>query len=134
MIPATHPFEARFKQSSRPNGEGTTYFTTLPVVAWDENGSPLVSDKQRLVPASSWGNFHDVVETAPPVVAVIPGGGWMVEYKDGDSTSAWKIVAWAIDAAGEMKPLSTDSTGYCDDATTAENFVRIYHPDEVVPE
>jgi hypothetical protein len=129
VIPATHPFEARFKQSSRPNGEGTAYFTTMPVIAWDEEGLPLVLDKQRLMPASSWSNFHDVVEAASPIVAVIPGNGWMAEYQDGEETSTSPILAWTVDTAGEFKPIAVDGDGCPFEADEVSNLTRIYDPE-----
>lgn len=132
MIPATQPFKARFKQSSRSNGEGVTYFTTMPVIAWDENGSPLVSNKQCLVPADSWGNFHDVVEADPPVVAVVPGAGWIAEYQDGEDTMTSPILAWTVDAAGEFKPFAADGQGDPFDATEVSGLVRIYDPQQGV--
>lgn len=130
MIPATQPFEARYKHSTQSDRGPRTYFTTLAVVAWDKDGDPLVSNGKGLLPANSFANFHDVLPAQPPVVAVIPGGGWVVEFKDDDTVIPSPIVAWTVDAQGSVTPLSSDSTGYCEDPTGSSNFVRIYHPDE----
>ena len=131
MIPATHPYEARFRQTTKLSSGGThEYFTNKPVLAWDNEGAPLVAGKQGLVAADTYTNFHDVVPAKKPVVAVLPGVGWVAEYKDGDDTVSWPVVCWTIDAAGEMTPLAADISGYCDDATSSADFIRLYRPDE----
>jgi hypothetical protein len=132
VIPATQPYEARFRQSHKlSDGRVHEYFSTKPVLAWDDDGGPLVAGKQRLAPADSYKNFHDVVPAGPPAVTALPGGGWVAEYKDdaNGNTFEFPVVAWAIDTSGDLTPTIVYSDGMSDSATSLDNFVRLYHPD-----
>ncbi|MFH8470580.1 hypothetical protein [Streptomyces sp. NPDC017991] len=129
MIPANQPYEARYKHENA----GHKHYTTKRVIAWDEDGHPLVigRDGASLIRASSWSNFHDVVPVDPPVVAALPGAGWRAEFRDEDgSLSSNPLTAWLVYADGNIKPADVDLTGEADDPTTVSNFVRLYHPSE----
>lgn len=132
MIPATRPYEARFKhETTGPDGKTRTHYTEKPVIAWDKQGQPLVADKRGvLVAATGWTNFAGVHEAEPPVIAAIPGGGWVAEFTDEEGAARWPIVAWTVRADGSCTPLTVDRDGMCDDPTDATNFGRIYHPDD----
>lgn len=132
MIPATAPYVARFRQSHNlPDDKVHDYFRIKPVIAWDGDGTPMVADKKRLVPADSYTNFHDVVPADVPTVTALPGGGWVAEYKDdaNGNTFEFPVVAWAIDTNGNLNPTIVYSDGLSDSATSLDNFVRLYHPD-----
>jgi hypothetical protein len=75
------------------------------------------------------GRFTQLHEMAGPVVAAIPGGGWLIECTD-DTDDTWTdpILAWAIHADGTAIPLNTDSSGVTDNATHGLKSYRIYHP------
>ncbi|NEE12011.1 hypothetical protein G3M58_36835 [Streptomyces sp. SID7499] len=65
-----------------------------------------------------------------PVVAAIPGGGWLIDHKEDDGTvTTSPVLAWMFYADGTCKPVDVDGTGWCDDPTSDSNFVGVYHPD-----
>ncbi|GAA3256010.1 hypothetical protein [Streptomyces lavendulae] len=131
MIPATQSHEARYKHTTEhPNGTTTAHYTSKRVVAWDNDGHPLVVGRDNtLCRASSWGNYHDVDLSAARVVAVIPGAGWRGEYKNDDGeVFTWPITAWSISADGHCTPLAVDALGDTDDARDSENFLRLIPP------
>lgn len=65
-----------------------------------------------------------------PVVAALPGGGWLAEYKQDDgSVEAYPLVAWLVLADGEMLPRDASGDGGAHDPRDAGNFQRLYHPD-----
>jgi hypothetical protein len=123
VIPATQPYIARYKQA-----EG--YYTDKPVIAWDDDGYPLVAGEHRLQRADSWTNYTDIVPSESPIVAVIPGGGWLAGYKDEDSGEEITdpVLAWTVTADGTCQPVDVDGTGWCDDPTSVDNFTRLYEP------
>lgn len=127
MIPATSPYRAAFKL----NNTGDTYYEYMPVIAWDDEGNPLVvcddGKSQRLLPARTYNNFAHVEPDEQRTVALIPGGGWRVERTEDDGT-VWSqpLVAWALQAGGLVVPLDADGDGFVGEA---EALSRIYHPD-----
>lgn len=131
MIPATHPYEARYSHEN-PTG-GRPYFTTKPVVAWDEDGAAMVADQKtgRLREASSYSNFAGLAKADAAVVGVVPGGTWRAEFStDEGGTTSWPVLAWLVRADGECTPVHADRDGCTDDPTTASNIVRLYQPEE----
>lgn len=133
MIPANHPYEATYAHEGNagPDGKPRRHYTTKPVIAWDDDGRALVvGDKGRLVPASTWRNFHDVRPCDAEVIAAIPGGGWIAEYTNPDGTvHTSPIVTWIVRSDGSCAPLDTDGAGYVDTVVSVSNLHRIYHPD-----
>jgi hypothetical protein len=133
VIPANQLYDARYKHEN----SGHVHYTTKRVVAWDEDGHPLVigGDSYSLVRASGWSNFHDVVAADPPVVAALPGAGWRAEFRDDDgSLDSVPLTAWLVYADGNIKPADVESSGEADDPTTVSNFVRLFHPSEEAQE
>ncbi|MGI5469631.1 hypothetical protein [Streptomyces sp. CA-132043] len=64
-----------------------------------------------------------------PVVAALPGGGWMVEYKQvSGGVETYPVVGWLILADGQMIPMDANVDGSTQDARAAGNFERLYHP------
>jgi hypothetical protein len=132
VIPAAHPYDARFRHESH----GKTHFTTKPVIGWSDEGSAMVADHKsgRLREASSYSNFAGIAQADPATVGVIPGGGWRAEYRDDDGQSVSEpVLAWMVRGDGSCIPAAVDSTGFADDPTDASNFVCLYHPDEKPP-
>ncbi|MFF4425043.1 hypothetical protein ACFY04_30450 [Streptomyces sp. NPDC001549] len=131
MIPATQPFQARYRQgANRPDGTEATYFTTKQVVAWDDDGHPLVVGRNNtLCRADCWSNYEDVCPENGPVVAAIPGGGWRAQFKDGDDIFTMPVVAWLITDDGFCRPTSADTQGFCDDPRDSVNFVQLIEPE-----
>ncbi|MFI6530170.1 hypothetical protein [Streptomyces uncialis] len=127
MIPAQHPYEARYKQEEN----GRTVHSSKPVIAWDDEGQALVVDERsgRLVPANNGRTFTGLSEGGHPVVAAIPGGGWSARYKNSDGTFLVDpLVAWTVRSDGTLIPVDTDTTGLCDDATAMGNFDGLVAP------
>jgi hypothetical protein len=132
LIPAQHPYEAHYKHESNDR----THFTSKPVIAWDEEGRPLVlhSTSHRLVPAASYSNFHGVSEAQHPVVAAIPGGGWKAVYEDEGELVTDPILVWLVRADGSVSPVDGDRTGDTDNPINVSNFKQLLAPGEELPE
>ena len=129
MIPATQPYEARY----RHEGNGKQHFSTKPVIAWDDDGAALVPDEKtgRLREASSYSNFAGLAPADAPVIGTAPGGGWYAEHRtDNGDVDSIPVLAWLVRADGSLTPTIADSDGYTDDPTTASNFIRLYQPAE----
>ncbi|MEU4089458.1 hypothetical protein [Streptomyces aureus] len=75
--------------------------------------------------------MHDDIDSKiNPVVAALPGGGWMAEYKDEDGgVQAYSLIAWRILADGETLPRDAWAHGEAHDPREVGNFARLYHPD-----
>lgn len=130
MIPAPPGWFASYRQTN------PDHRTHMPVIAWNDEGVPLVADSKtgRLRPADGYSNFDRVgpatIDNPAPIVAVIPGGGWRVERGDGDGTWSEPLVAWGLDTNGNLHALDADSTGLV--MPVDEGDIRIYHPDSSV--
>ncbi|MGK3945108.1 hypothetical protein ABK046_42825 [Streptomyces caeruleatus] len=110
---------------------------TLPrrkVIAWGDNGEPLVVGRRGLVPAWELGSIDRLASEDAPVVGAVSGGGWLIDCKD-DEGNEWTlpILAWTIHANGSTTPLTTDRDGVTGDATEGLDSYRIYHHAERLP-
>jgi len=128
MIPADGSHYVYYEKSSN----------ALPrrkIIAWGDEGEPLVVGRRGLVPAWDLGGISRLVTEEAPAVGAVPGGGWMIDCKD-DEGGSWTlpILAWTIHANGTASPLTTDADGVATDATEGLASYRIYHPDERLPE
>lgn len=134
MIPATRPYVARYEHKSA-NGS-RSYFSELPVAAWDNEGYPLVvrSDSHCLERANTWRNFAGIDTADSPVVAAVPGGGWRVEHTQEDG-AVWSepIVAWAIYPNGTAQAITVDGDGYADELVQRDGEWHVYHPSTAEP-
>jgi hypothetical protein len=111
---------------------------SCPVIAFDDDGRPLVLGERGLVPAESLDGFHSLATTVEHTV--IPGAGWIaaVAIDDDDRFDPGvgfgdprryfhvPVVAWLIDDDGEGVPLVARPDG-----TTATWEGPVFHPDEV---
>ncbi|MFH0244441.1 hypothetical protein ACGRHY_18955 [Streptomyces sp. HK10] len=137
MIVPSQRFTAIYRHEGSADGKTRTHYTNKPVIAWDDDGNPLVVDGKtgRLRDAGSWSNYVGVHEGEPVVVAALPGDGWRAEYRDDDGTvHSSPVVAWLVYDDGSVKPADTDRDGYVDFPTTVSNFVRIYRPEQAPTE
>jgi len=131
MIPAPPGLTARYKH------DNPKHWTRRRVIAFDDDWQPLViSGDRRLEYASRYGNYDgitDHLDDAGSYTAIMPAGGWRVEYTDPDG-SKWSepLVGWAL-KDGSVVPLTTDSTGLIDDLDHGSGEYRIYHPDATPP-
>lgn len=105
------------------------------VIAWGDDGEPLVAGRRGLVPAWDLGEVSRVNSEEAPAVGAVPGGGWMIDCKDTDGVS-WTvpILAWTIHSDGTATPITTDVDGVTTDATEGLDSYRIYHPAERLPD
>jgi hypothetical protein len=92
MIPAQPGRYFLRYEGTKPDGK-TDYFENEEVVAWNENGEPLVLDERpdhrhHLRTGSRESNYVGVAETAEGgrTVQLIPGNGWQVEHTEEDGT------------------------------------------------
>jgi hypothetical protein len=130
VIPASHPFEARYRHD-KP--DGGSYFTTKPVIAWDADGTAQVADQKtgRLRDADSWSNFAGLVVADSPVAAALPGGSWRACYTDDQGGEiSWPVLAWLVHSNGQCTPVTSDRDGFVDDATSPGNFQLLFQPEE----
>ena len=129
MIPAPPGLSARYKhEGPRP------YWTRRRVVAFDDDWQPLViTDDHRLELASRYSNFDGITDHADPdrhdVTAIMPAGGWRIEYTNADG-SKWSepLAAWGL-MGGEVVPLTTDCDGVVMSLDGFTGKYRVYHPD-----
>ncbi|URM90388.1 glycosyltransferase family 4 protein [Streptomyces sp. MRC013] len=130
MIPNTGRYLAQYRRQA---SQGRQHFTTKPVIAWDSDGVAQVVDHRtgRLVDADSYSDFARVIEQDPaPVVAAVPGGGWLVEHlSDDEGTWVEPVLLWNVRADGTVDPQCMSSDGISGDPTSDPSFVRLYHPD-----
>ncbi|KAA1431863.1 hypothetical protein [Mycolicibacter arupensis] len=100
----------------------------LAVVAWDDDGRPMVVGEKRLIPASAYSDFRSLEQTdaMSDPVQLIPGGGWVASYKDG---YAAPLVAWAVCRDGLVRALAPADDLYAESAGPGREFT-VYHPDE----
>lgn len=132
MIPATEAYTAVFRHENTKTPEGRPTYSEQPVIAWDDEGNALVVDEKtgRLRAANSWANFDGVHPGQAPVVAAIPGGGWLVEYSADDGTPvASPLPAWLVRRDGSFDPIDVDRDGVSGDPTETANFLRVHHPE-----
>ncbi|MFJ1536361.1 hypothetical protein ACIOFV_50160 [Streptomyces mirabilis] len=101
------------------------------VLAWDEDGHPMVLGNVGLVRAANLGSVDRVRQDAPAIVGSVAGGGWLIDCQD-DQGNKWTtpVLAWTVHADGSATPISTDREGVTSDATEGLSKYRIHHPDE----
>jgi len=117
----------------RATDGGKPRFERVPVVAWDEDGHALVVDRTRgvLQPARSLPDFADLVEAADPH-QIIPGGGWLTEWRGGDDGEpGWiePVLAWRINSAGWGEAIFTAGDGSVEPEGQSKQIIRYFHPD-----
>jgi hypothetical protein len=101
------------------------------VLAWDNDGHPMVLGSHGLVRAADLGLIERVRQDQAAVVGAVPGGGWLIKYKDDEGAKhVVPILAWTVHADGSATPLATGQDGLTNDATSGLDDYRIYHPDE----
>lgn len=130
VIPAPPGLVARFRQ-----GE-SRIFSSKPVIAFDDDGYPLVLHEKYhyLIRPDSYSNFVSVVDDPhPPVVALLPSGGWRIEWTNkGEAPWSEPLVGWGLRQDGAVVALDTDSDGLVmeRDSDFPNTTFRIYHPEQ----
>ncbi|MER7048341.1 hypothetical protein [Streptomyces jumonjinensis] len=136
MIPNTQPYVAISQyESTTPDGVRHVNHFEDPVVAWDDEGYPLVVSQQGLCRASDLPHFSMLSKVSRPIGA-LPADGWRVEHTNEDGT-IWSepLVGWLINADGTLSPLESDDQGRVHDVYLEydRGAYRIYHPDSERP-
>jgi hypothetical protein len=132
MILNHHPIVAQYRMG--PDREPPAS-RTMPVIAWEDDGTPLVMGRKALIPAHSITEIDGVpvlswcIDDREPIPQVIPGGGWMVSYThpNGD-VHCEPVVAWQIDSQGLGQALGSDIEGYVDKLDGGDLKLRYWHP------
>jgi hypothetical protein len=64
-------------------------------------------------------------------VALVPGGGWMIFHSTGMENYSSPVVAWALQANGEVVPLEADDDGrvYAHAAEGSGDSAELWHPE-----
>jgi hypothetical protein len=109
VIPATEPYEAVFRRALPGDRPDSVYFETLPVIAWDDCGHPLVAGPDHLHRADELPGFREIQPARGRVVAALPGGGWRVRWADVDAPLA--VPAWLVYESGQILPVDIDTHG-----------------------
>jgi hypothetical protein len=113
------------------NENGKTRHLSKAVVAFDDDGEPLVAGTRELVHARNYGSNYELTDWAgDDYTAIIPGGGWRVEWPDGTSEP---LIGWAQKPGRRIVALDTDRTGVVEDSDEWTGEYRIYHPDTITP-
>ena len=103
------------------------------VIAFSNDGAALVAGEWgSLVQAGQLAGFDRLTDSGdgPEMTALIPAGGWRIEYaRDDGTTHSEPIVAWAITRAGRVTPLSIDGDNLVMDTIDYSGRFRVYHPD-----
>lgn len=129
MIPAPKGLEAHYEREARG---GTARYTTRDVLAFDDDGTPLVLGGEnrgwRLVSASAYRGFTGIYPGDRPFVATLPADGWRVEYA-GDDDKNWSepVVGWGVTSDGYAVALAYAGDGL---AAPVSGEIRVYHEEE----
>lgn len=115
--------------------EGRRPWERRPVIAWDDDGRPLIAGRRSLVypdaidvidgqPVTSWRLDED-----DGYEATVPGGGWMVtqRFAEGD-TRTTPVVAWQISPDGWGRPLIADPDGVITADNDTATETTYWHP------
>jgi hypothetical protein len=123
MIPAKG-FTASFVRTDETGKRRTRW---RDVVAWTDDGDPLVQYGPRLENATGLDGY-DGIHEHDKVAGVVPGGGWIIEFKDGDQTWQEPVVAWVVLEDGSGYGAVTDDDGEL--MRVEANVSRLIHPDK----
>jgi len=99
MIPAPPGWVAIY-ESSRADAAGRLIERRMTVVGWDGQGDALVVDEKtgKLRLAADSGRLTEVKRVG--FTDVLPGGGWMAEFREGDALVSYPIIAWRVSVDG----------------------------------
>ncbi len=108
------------------------------VIAFSDDGAALVAGEWgSLVQAGQLADFDRLTDggEGPEFTALIPAGGWRIEYTwDDGTTHSEPIVAWAITRAGRVTPLYIDGDNLVMDTIDYSGRFRVYHHDSDAPQ
>lgn len=103
------------------------------VIAWSDSGDALVLDfaAGELKAARTLPGFTTVEPADEPLVAVVPGGGWMMRLTwDDGTTSVVPVLAWGIDRHGLGEAIAVDADGVVEPVRVSASASAYFHPDQ----
>lgn len=104
------------------------------VVAFDDEGEPLVVRDGKLAPASDGPNYVGIGEPqAPRVVQIVPADDWVIWRVDNDGPWSTRLAAWGLTASGNVVPLQTDDSGLVLEFDEKDNRATLRHVSEGEP-
>lgn len=128
MIPANapHGHEAMFltPNGTDPNGD------VVPVVAWSDDGAPMVVHNDRLKPADQVEGYAGIRSAFAPMLTALPGDGWRVDATMTDGTT-WTtlVIAWHVRPWPLATPIVVDPEGRMGYPQELCASWRVWHPD-----
>jgi hypothetical protein len=105
----------------------------VPVIAWDDEGTPLVMDLDGSGLVDAVGAKHGsfvALEDEPVPFGVLPGGGWTATIPDHDGTRVEPVVGWVVYEDGSVDALVVDIKGMVTRVTNSDT--KLDHPDRGV--
>ncbi len=136
MIPSDGRHEVSY-WFTREDGSRHSY--NDPLIAWDDNGGPLVAGpsglttpRPRYYNASAIGKY-DRWEVVPagrfPLTTFVDGQGWMLEvtWKEGDDPETYRVIAWGCRDDDVLAP---SAVPLCHWGPGADSIVDAFDPDE----
>lgn len=131
MIPARPGLVANYKRqrTDSTGAKGKPWWEPRPIEGWSDDGVPLVLDRYgQLEDARRIEGYEGIDQSGTDIVALIPAGGWRVEFSTEDGTFSEPLVGWALRSDGSVVALATDSTGEVEDLEGYADKPRIFHP------
>lgn len=134
MIPAptAHGYDALLARQSITDPDETVT-VDVPVLAWGEDGIPLIVYNDRLTPADQVPGYIGVRPALPPMLGAVPGDGWHVEVATEDGTT-WSapVIAWHVRPWDLATPIVASPQGVIGYPQNLGTTWRAYHPDAAV--
>jgi hypothetical protein len=134
MIPAPPGIVALYRIGGKDPAK--SYQHQEPVLAFDDDGEPLVLDRHeglrpaRLAGSSS--NYEGTEYIGDELRHVIPGGGWLARITSKNG-SRWTVpvLAWAFQDGGYGRPIMAEPDGGASPLKVTDYAdVELLHPDE----
>lgn len=130
MIPAEKGYLAIYGRTD-DNGRLVQINDERDVIAWDDDGEPLVLGDARLVRADWYPNFRQIRQDDREIVSMIPAGQFSIVYVSDDGHSfTTPLVGWGLTSGGSIVPLDTDAAGFVSEPRDTTGKFRITHPGE----
>jgi len=105
------PFEATYRYERQD--EPKYVHDVMPVVAFNDDGMPLVEEHNALRVASNIPGFQYIDRSKGNVVGTLPAAGWRVQWKADNSDEP--IIGFVVYTDATTHPLVYDGDGYIEE-------------------
>ena len=132
MIPATHPYRVTLRHE-HTGADGKTHyaFSRVPIIAWSDDGAPLVVGSTSLRRGDEIPGFWGIERADDHYITAIPGGGWRIRwFVDEDESFVEPVLCWAVTQEGIARPVTTDRYGSVAVVDDTEQAFHLIRPDE----